>query len=284
MCAEGVAGHIHLASQLTVVGMRHKGRVAGIVESEQPSFLALLLRGVGGCLYSGVRKSGKIFLVGNEQREGLGVLQQVLGELQSEQRSFLGELAQMLLAGIVEEGTITHKAVVGSLEHHLLFRREFTVMVIDRLDACESLWVEQEVVFVLAEDRCELLCQRLHAVVGLSTHQAGEHSRHAVEEIVVVRTLAVVVVSDGIVKGRLLRIVEHRLNILVVASDAFHKGGLKVLKAYFVEGYRVMGRVVGLHERVLSFCCLVHHFLYKSSLNRGVFPPQILCKDTKSIA
>ena len=248
--------------------MRHEGCVAGIVECEQPAFLVLLPGGVGGSLHGGVGEPGQVVLVGDVQCVGFGILQQVLGELQGEQRSFFRELAQALLAGLVEKGAAAHKAVVGLVEQHLLFGRELTVMLVHGLDAGEGLGVEQEVVLVLGKYRGELLCQRLHAVVGLSAHQAGEHRRHAVEEIVVMRAFAVVVVSDRIVEGRLLRIVEHALNVLVVAPDAFHEGRLKVLKAYFVEGYGVMGRMVGLHERVLSFCCLVHHFLCKSSLNR----------------
>ena len=89
MGAERVAGHIQLSSQLAVVGVRHKRRVAGIVECEQPAFFALFLGSVGGSLHGRVGKSGQVVLVSDEQCEGLGILQQVLRELQGEQRSFL---------------------------------------------------------------------------------------------------------------------------------------------------------------------------------------------------
>ena len=81
-----VAGHVHLLPQFPLCGVGHEGRVAGIVECEEPAVLGLIgligLMGLlpcqGGCVDGGLGQSVQLFLVCNFQCVGFVFLQQIL--------------------------------------------------------------------------------------------------------------------------------------------------------------------------------------------------------------
>ena len=253
-----IASHIDLLAQVAAVGIGHKGRVALIVERKYPALKALLLGVVGSGLASRLGQSAQIVLVGDVQRVSLSLLQQVLRELQGEQSSLLGQLPELFLSSLVEQRTTSDKAVVFLVEQHLLLGRKLAVVLIHILHALEQAWVENDIVAVLGENRTELLGQGLHVVVGLGAHEAREDRGHTVEQVVVVFALAVVGDGNGVVECGLVGVVDDLRDLLVVAADALHEGGLKILKAYLVEWHRVMGRPIGLHERIFAFLTVDH--------------------------
>ena len=164
-------------------------------------------------------------------------------------------MAQPLFAFLVEYGAASHKALVAIVKQRLFLRGQTAVVQMHVAHPLEQPGVEPHVVGVLCQDGLYLLGQCVHLVVGLGTEQVEEYRRHAAQQVVV--ALVFLGVDDGVVECWLLRVVDGLLNLLVVASDAFHESLLVVFQTDAVEGHRVVRRPIGLKKRVLMF---VHCF------------------------
>ena len=249
--ADGVACHVELFTQVALGAVGHERRVGGEVEREHPSLQLALLGGHGCSLDGCLGQSVELFLVGDVEREGFVLLQQVLRELEREHRGLLGEFPQFFLSLFVEQCSATHESVVAVVEQHFLLGRQFAVMHVHILHALEKLLVQPYVVGMLGQYGLHLLSQGLHLVVGLGTEQVEEHRGDALQQVVVA-LFVVLVVDDGVVESRLLRVVDGLLYLLVVAPDAFHESLFIVFHAYAVEGHRVVRRAVFFEKWILT--------------------------------
>ena len=173
-----VPGHVHLLAEITLRTVGHERTIAGGIESKYPSIHFSLLSCQGCCLTSCFRQTVQLFLISDMQDERLVLFQQVLRELQREHRSLFGELTQFLLSLLIEQGTTSHKTIVAVVEQHLLLGCELTVMTMYILNAFKQFLVQSDIVGMLCQDGLYLLCQRIHLIVRLSTHQVEEHGTH----------------------------------------------------------------------------------------------------------
>lgn len=120
-----------------------------------------------------VGQSVELSLVSDMQLEGFVFLEQVLRELQGEHACLLGELAQLLLAFLIEQGTAAYKTIIACIEQHLFLGIQLAVgMVVYELDAFEEFLVQGDIVGMLGKDGAHLLCQGFHLVAGLCAHHA----------------------------------------------------------------------------------------------------------------
>ena len=171
--ALGIAGHVHLLAELALCRVSHEGREDREVEGEDPSFLLLFLGILLGCSNGSLGQSVELSLVGDMQLEGFVFLEQVLRELQGEHACLLGELAQLLLAFLIEQGTAAYKTIIACIEQHLFLGIQLAVgMVVYELDAFEEFLVQGDIVGMLGKDGAHLLCQGFHLVAGLCAHHA----------------------------------------------------------------------------------------------------------------
>ena len=171
--ALGIASHIHLLAELALCRVSHEGREDRKVEGEDPSFLLLFLGILLGCSNGSLGQSVELSLVGDMQLEGFVFLEQVLRELQGEHACLLGELAQFLLAFLIEQGTAAYKTIIACIEQHLFLGIQLAVgMVVYELDAFEEFLVQGDIVGMLGKDGAHLLCQGFHLVAGLCAHHA----------------------------------------------------------------------------------------------------------------
>ena len=200
-------------------------------------------------------------LVGDVQRVGLLLLQEVLRELQPQHRSLLRQLSQPLLALGIEQRTAAHETVVAVVEQHLFLCRQLAMVAVHVLDALKQPLVQPYVVGMLGQDGRHLLRQGVHVVVRLGRQQVEEHCRRAAQQVVVV-VLLVVHVDDGIVERGLLGVVDNLVYLLVVAAYALHEGFFEVLQTDTVKRRRVVRRKVRLEKRILSLFLLIHYILY----------------------
>ena len=120
-------------------------------------------------------------------------------------------------------------------------------------DALKEPGVQSHVVGMLCQQGLHLLCQSVHLVVGLSTEQVEEYGAYPRQQVVV--ALVLLRVDDGIVEGRLLRVVDGLLYLLVVATDTFQEGLFVVFQPDAVERYGVVGCAIRFEKRVLM---LIH--------------------------
>ena len=135
------------------------------------------------------------------------------------------------------------------------------------LDALKESGVEPHVVGMLRQYGLYLLCQSIHLVVSLCRQQVEEHSTHAVQQVVVA-LLVVILVDDGIVEGRLRRVIDSLLYLLVVTSYALHEGLFIVLQTYTVEGRRVVRCPIGFKKRVYPFLYTFTHVSFTFSMQK----------------
>ena len=289
--ADGILGHVHLAAQLAVVGVGDEGSVAGSVEGEQPSFLAVFAGSECSGLARGFGQSCDVGLVGQVELVGVGFLQVVLRELQGQQRHLVVDFAQSGLVFLVECSARADKAFVGLLQQRLLLgsqrpwgalavgclasavfhgiRRGLSalpvlffsgvIQVVDSLHALEVAFLEEHVVGVLREDGSHLLRQCFHLVVRLGREQVVEDLGHSLQQVVRRGH------GDGVVERRRLWVVHDLLDESFVLTDAFEHGGFVVLELYLVEGRRLVGRLIvlgkewivshSLNDRFKFFLC-----------------------------
>ena len=133
----------------------------------------MLLGILGSCCYGCIRKTVQLGLVCYMQCICFVFLEQVLRELQGEHACLLGELAQLLLAFLIEQGTAAYKTIIACIEQHLFLGIQLAVgMVVYELDAFEEFLVQGDIVGMLGKDGAHLLCQGFHLVAGLCAHHA----------------------------------------------------------------------------------------------------------------
>ena len=260
-----VAGHVELLAQFALGRIGHERRIRRIVESEEPAFPCFSipafrfdLRPFSLCLFpcqcrslaGGVGQSVQLGLVGDVEREGFVLFQQVLRKLQTEHRGLLRQLAQSLLARLVQQGARAHKAFVAVVQEPLLFRSQSAVVQVYVAYALKQARVQSYVVRMLRQHGLHPLRQSIHVVISLCRQQVEEHRRHPAQQVVV--ALVLLSVDDGIVESRLLGIVDDFLYLFVVTADTLHEGLLEVLQSDAVEGHRVVRCAVRLKKRVHS--------------------------------
>ena len=112
---DGISRHVHLLAEFALGRVGHERRVAREVEGEDPSLFILLLCIMGSGCDGGLWESVELSLIGDMQGVSLVFLQQILRELEGEHACLLGELAQLLLAFFIEQGTAAHETVVAGV-------------------------------------------------------------------------------------------------------------------------------------------------------------------------
>ena len=175
----GVACHIQLLAQFALGAVGHERREAGIVECEEPSLLVSLFGCKGGSLAGRFRQTVELLLVSNVECESLVLLKQVVRELQRQHACLFSQLAQTLLALVVEQCTAAYESVVAVVEKHLLLGGQFAMVFVYVFDALKQASVELHVVGVLGQDRAEFLRQLVQFVACLGAEHAREYGRHA---------------------------------------------------------------------------------------------------------
>ena len=175
----GVACHIQLLAQFALGAVGHERREAGIVECEEPSLLVSLFGCKGGSLAGRFRQTVELLLVSNVECESLVLLKQVVRELQRQHACLFSQLAQTLLALVVEQCTAAYESVVAVVEKHLLLGGKLAMVFVYVFDALKQASVELHVVGVLGQDRAEFLRQLVQFVACLGAEHAREYGRHA---------------------------------------------------------------------------------------------------------
>ena len=251
--ADGISRHVHLLAEFALGRVGHERRVAREVEGEDPSLFVLLLCIMGCGSDGGLRESVEQSLIGDMQGVSLVFLQQILRELEGEHACLLGELAQLLLAFLIEQGTAAHESVVAGIEEHLFLGIELTVrMIVNELDALEELLVQGDIVGMLGEDWTQFLCQFFHLIAGFCTHHAREYIGNTTQEIVIMFPFLGIYAGNGILEGRLCRVIDNLVCGLVIASDTFHESLFVITELDAVERDCIMWGAIGQEERILS--------------------------------
>ena len=89
MCADRVAGHINLLTEIALGRVGEEGGIGRIVECEHPAFQITLLCSKGSRFDSCLRQAVELLFVCDMECESLVLFQQVLRELQGEHGSLL---------------------------------------------------------------------------------------------------------------------------------------------------------------------------------------------------
>ena len=194
--------------------------------------------------------------------EGLGGLAQVLRELQRQTAGLLRQLAEAVLACLIEQRATADEGLVALAQQRLLLGGEGTVVGLHLLQTLEDARIEADVVGVLGQQRTHLLRQHLHLLVALGGEEVEEHATDASEEVVVVLRMVVVVAHEGVVERGLGRVGEHLLHLLVLTAHALQHRLLHVLEGEAAEGRRVVGRAVGQEEGILVLRLRRYIFLF----------------------
>ena len=164
------------------------------------------------------------------QRKSLVLFQQILRELQTEHRSLLGQLAQTLLTGSIQQGTTTYKTIVAVVEQHLLLRCQLPMMPVYVLDTLEQFLVQADIIGMLRQDRTHLLCQCIHLIVCLGREQIEEHCRDTSQQVIVMLTVFLIIhVDDGIVEGRFIGVVDDLIDLFIITADTLQHRLLEIL-------------------------------------------------------
>ena len=122
----------------------HHGDIGRRLEVEQVAVESFSLSVFAKHLLGVVVQSGKLRLIGQQHRPGVGGFQHVLSELQGELRQTRRELTVCLFVLGREVGTVVGEAVVYVLQHLLLLfgEFEFVALVVYSLDTFEQTFVQ----------------------------------------------------------------------------------------------------------------------------------------------
>ena len=149
--ADGVLGHIHLASQFPVVGICEKGTVTGLMQGEEPSFHSLFL-GCQGCGIQGcLRQASQLLLVGDMQTVGIGLLQTVLAELEADGVQLYSHPRQFLFVFIRETSASTLESIEDVVQQFLFLGIEPFFVLLYIFDALKEFPVEHYLIGMLGE-------------------------------------------------------------------------------------------------------------------------------------
>ena len=245
----------NLLAQVAVVGILEEGHDAGVVQGEDPlAGHAVGLGGLGGCGDEVLGQSGQVFLLVNDQAEGVGLLEHVLSEGELEHGDAAVQLAQLGLTGRVEVGTAAHEVLVGLFQELLLLLVQlFLVLVlIDLLDALEQGGVQADVVAVLGEQGREFLAERLQLVVGVGAVESVEDHADLGKQ-----GAALVQGSHGVLEGGGVGIGDDVLNLGHLLFHSGHEGGFVMLGLDALEGGHTEGGLIFGEEGVALGTILV---------------------------
>ncbi len=216
------------------------------VKTQRPSRL-LSLAALGGPVDDGLGQAGQVLGLVDDEREGVGLLEDVVAELDRQDGELLVDLAELRLGRLVEVRAAPDEALVAFFEEPRLLRRQLELVpgVIDGLVLGEELRVEGDVVAVLGEQGRDLGLHRLEGGIRVPLRQAEEDVGDPGQE----RAAAL----DGLdrvgERGR-LGIRDDRFDLLDLAGHSFPEGGHVVLVPDPVERRRLERRAVGFEEGV----------------------------------
>ena len=150
-----------------------------------------------------------------------------------------GLLAVKLLIGVRKGGAVAGEALVGVFQQFpVLFRKTAAGFLVNRLHAGEKLRIERNVVRQLGELGLNAQRDLLHLVRGRGFEQVVENTRNAVEQ----RPLTLQR-HDGVAEGRLLGVIDDRLDLGARAGDGRIERRLVIRKLDLRERRRLVGRV-----------------------------------------
>ena len=114
----------------------------------------------------------------------------------------------------------------------MLFRvqRLFVLLLVNRFDACKQLFVQADVVFMLAHHRHDFLGQFLQVIVRFCAEQIAEYGTDTVEHFA-----GLLIGQHSVGKCRDFRIADDGIYFRILAADAFADGGYIVSGLDFVE-------------------------------------------------
>ena len=234
-----IVGAPELLLQGAVRRIGHERHIARRLQRHGPTLLAARL-GVGGhTLPDECGQFGNDLRIGNVDRKGVGCGQRVLAELQGRGRQLGGILAVKLLIGVRKGGAVAGEALVGVFQQFpVLFRKTAAGFLVNRLHAGEKLRIERNVVRQLGELGLNAQRDLLHLVRGRGFEQVVENTRNAVEQ----RPLTLQR-HDGVAEGRLLGVIDDRLDLGARAGDGRIERRLVIRKLDLRERRRLVGRV-----------------------------------------
>ena len=208
-------------AQVAVVGILQERHHAGILQGKHPlAFLSHTLGGFGGLGYQTGRQTAQVFLVRNDQLEGIGLLQHILPESKLEHRYFLVQFPKLLLVGIAQVGSAPHEILISILQQFRLFlvQIEFRPVVIHLLHALEQPFVQRNIIVMGRKQRSHLLAQRLHLGIGIATVLPAEHHLYPAQH-----GSAPVKCHNGILEIRHRALVDYRIDFLFLLFHPFQK-------------------------------------------------------------
>ena len=246
--ALGVVGRPELATQLAVLAITEEGAEARIVERVNPAFQAACGRLFGTHVTHILRQAGKVRLVGDMQRVGVGRGEHVLAELQGGHGEFFLQLGVDLLVLVGKVGTAAGELFVGFFEQFGLFGGQIQAFpaVVDGLDALKELRVEHDGHGELGQQRGNLLGQVLHLVVGAGLVEIEEDVADAGHGFARVGQG-----FDGVGEGRSLGIVHDGLNLCLAFFNSLKESGFVVFRLDFVKRGRAVRSVGRNQQRIV---------------------------------
>ncbi len=267
---------INLLAEVTVLAVLQHGIAAGALHVE--SIFALLADALGKCSRAVDIVLGKAFelLHGVDDHVGVvGVVHQVLAELQLEGRELHVDLGDLGLGVGIEQGAAIHIAVVGLLQQAFLLLVEivFVLVVIDILDLFEQFPVHPHLIAVGGSQRVHLTGESLEfrrgaGAVERAPDRAGLGHQFA----------ALFECHDHVFEAGFLGVVDDGLNLLLVLFHALEHAFAEVVDGQDFERRNLVGRLVAfLQERVLRIGrapdeqgerCNKHQFFHMTIVNR----------------
>lgn len=130
----------------------------------------------------------------------------------------------------------------------MLFRVQhlFVLLLVNRFDACKQLFVQADVVFMLAHHRHDFLGQFLQVIVRFCAEQIAEYGTDTVEHFA-----GLLIDQHSVGKCRDFRIADDGIYFRILAADAFADGGYIVSGLDFVERDSAVQRGVCFKKRIL---------------------------------
>ena len=239
----------HLLAQVAVVGILQHGQAAGRMEGEHPfPFFPACLGLCCGVFNDIGRDSGEVGLVVNHNLKSVVGRQQVLVELDVEVRQTAVHLLEGFLVGVVEQGAVAHKVLVGLLEgaYLVVSQPERVLAVIEILHAVEQAGVHHHLVRESAVARQQFLRHLLQFCSGISFGERHEHRHHAFK-----RGRHIVESQNGVGESGCLGVVHNRVDRCVGLGDAGIECRLVVGDLNLLERRDLELVAVRLHERIL---------------------------------
>ena len=247
---------VHLFAQFAIVGVGHEALEGAAVETEHPGVRQLLLLRLGtGCAEHVVRQAGKIGLIGHDQFETVGFLQQVLAEHGGQFGQTGVDLLEALTRSSFQRGAAPHEIQVGQFEQpHLLFiQPQRLTLLVQRIDPRENLLVHVNRVPLTGQARGHLDVQFLQEIVGVGVVDVVEGVGHAPQGLP-----GYLERFDRVSEAGWFGVGANRGNLRAQLLDAPLEGRLEVLVTDAVERRNTVGRFPCLEKGIDVFRCGRH--------------------------